>query len=56
MIYTIDLKKLKDYKGKHCPCRLIKNNTTICPCDEFCEKGVCICGIFKKVKQNEKKK
>jgi ferredoxin-thioredoxin reductase catalytic subunit len=33
-------------KEGHCPCRLNVDDTTICPCDEFIEKGICKCQLF----------
>lgn len=47
--YKIDFKKLKEYRGKHCPCNFMKDDSTICPCDLFCDKGKCICGVYKEV-------
>jgi len=47
--YIIDFEKLAKYKGKHCPCNMMKDDSTICPCDLFCQKGKCICGVFKEV-------
>lgn len=44
-------KKIK-YGKKYCPCALINNEDTICPCKEFREKrdfGECHCGKFIKV-------
>lgn len=36
-------------KDGHCPCRVIKDETTLCPCDEFVEKGICKCNLFIKI-------
>ena len=30
----------------HCPCNLIKDESTICPCVECRETGTCYCGLF----------
>lgn len=35
-------------KGGHCPCRIKKDETTLCPCDEFTGQGVCKCNLFVK--------
>ncbi|MGM0641488.1 MAG: hypothetical protein ACQESN_08720 [Thermotogota bacterium] len=47
--FKVDLDKLMKYRGKHCPCNIMKNDKTICPCDLFCKKGKCICGVFNEV-------
>jgi ferredoxin-thioredoxin reductase catalytic subunit len=42
--------KLKTNNG-YCPCRLIQNEDTKCPCKEFREQteaGECHCGLFTK--------
>ncbi len=36
-------------KQGHCPCRLNKDATTLCPCDEFIHKGDCKCDLFVKI-------
>lgn len=33
-------------KEGHCPCRLNKDDTTLCPCDEFIEKKICKCNLY----------
>ena len=33
-------------KDGHCPCRLIVNDTTLCPCDEFVNTGICKCKLY----------
>lgn len=33
-------------KNGHCPCRLDVNDTTLCPCDEFINTGVCKCKLY----------
>ena len=30
----------------HCPCRVNVDDTTLCPCDEFVEEGICACNLF----------
>lgn len=36
-------------KNGHCPCRVKQDETTLCPCDEFIEKGICKCNLFVKI-------
>ena len=33
-------------KDGHCPCRVIRDDTTLCPCDEFVGEGICKCDLF----------
>ena len=33
-------------KQGHCPCRVEVNDSTLCPCDEFIEKGICKCRLY----------
>ncbi len=43
--------KLKE-NGNYCPCSLIQNEDTKCPCKEFRETqelGLCHCGLYEKV-------
>ncbi len=35
-------------KEGHCPCRVKKDDTTLCPCDEFTGQGICKCKLFVK--------
>lgn len=35
-------------KDGHCPCRVKVDETTLCPCDEFVDSGVCKCNLFVK--------
>ena len=35
-------------KEGHCPCRVNVEASTLCPCDEFIEKGTCKCNLFVK--------
>ncbi len=38
------------YKKKgHCPCRIVSDDTTLCPCNEFAQIGVCKCNLFVKI-------
>lgn len=37
-------------KDGHCPCRVNKDETTLCPCDEFVNTGDCKCKLFIKEK------
>lgn len=40
-------------KEGHCPCRIDKNETTLCPCDEFVSQGICKCNLFIKLTAKE---
>lgn len=33
-------------KDGHCPCRLQYDDTTLCPCDQFVNEGICKCNLF----------
>lgn len=33
-------------KNGHCPCRITADETTLCPCDDFIDSGVCRCNLF----------
>jgi len=33
-------------KDGHCPCRVNVEDSTLCPCDEFVEEGICKCNLF----------
>ena len=33
-------------KEGHCPCRLVADETTLCPCDKFVKEGICCCKLF----------
>lgn len=33
-------------KDGHCPCQVISDDTTLCPCDKFVETGKCCCNLF----------
>lgn len=48
--------KLKE--DPHCPCRLDKNEDTLCPCKEFREQeiGKCHCGLYEKVEVEDEEK
>ena len=47
--YFIDLNRLRETKGKYCPCKIKKDIDTICPCKDFVTTGKCVCSIFKEV-------
>lgn len=36
-------------KEGHCPCRLNKDASTLCPCDEFVNDNICKCKLFVKL-------
>ena len=33
-------------KNGHCPCRVNKDESTLCPCDEFVAEQICKCNLF----------
>ena len=33
-------------KDGHCPCRVNVDDTTLCPCDEFINEGICKCRLY----------
>jgi len=35
-------------KEGHCPCRVLKDDTTLCPCDDFVNNQNCVCKLFVK--------
>lgn len=46
--------KKRVFGKKYCPCSLVNNEDTLCPCKEFRERkelGECHCGKFIKVKE-----
>lgn len=50
--FEFNLEDFKSRIGKHCFCMVAKDDDTICPCVQFKETGVCICGLFRKVKED----
>lgn len=48
------VKKIIDgiYKKEgHCPCRVVIDETTLCPCDDFIKKGICKCNLYIPIKE-----
>ena len=37
-------------KDGHCPCRVYADETTLCPCDQFINEGICKCNLYLKIK------
>ena len=35
-------------KNGHCPCRLVQDDTTLCPCDDFIQNQNCVCRLYVK--------
>ena len=33
-------------KNGHCPCRVVMDETTLCPCDDFIKNGICKCNLY----------
>lgn len=48
LVNTI-LEGLRKNKG-YCPCKIVKDETTKCPCIEFKQTNHCHCGLFVKTK------
>ena len=44
--YVAGIMKGLEKRGGHCPCRVNIDDTTLCPCDEFVEEGICKCELF----------
>lgn len=40
-------------KDGHCPCRIIQDDTTLCPCDDFIQNQNCVCKLYVKKEENE---
>lgn len=40
-------KNFKEYGAPYCPCKIIHIPDNICPCKEYREGGVCVCGLYK---------
>ena len=38
----------------HCPCAIVKDETTLCPCDNFINDKKCICGMYAKIEDDTK--
>ena len=36
-------------KDGHCPCRVYADETTLCPCDQFINEGICKCNLYVKI-------
>ena len=35
-------------KDGHCPCRVVQDDTTLCPCDDFIQNQNCVCRLYVK--------
>ena len=33
-------------KKGHCPCKVIQDETTMCPCDQFIYEKICKCNLY----------
>ncbi len=40
---------LIDKCNGHCPCAIVKDETTLCPCDNFINDKECTCGMYEKI-------
>lgn len=47
-----EIRKTLNENDGFCPCKLIKNETTKCMCEDFMkmEEGTCHCGLYTKIK------
>ena len=41
--------KLVDKCKGHCPCAIVKDESTLCPCDSFINDKECTCGMYEKI-------
>lgn len=39
------IKKIQENDG-YCPCMIIKNKDTKCPCKNKRENSICVCGLY----------
>ena len=52
MKLNTNIKKVKEIGNKlkqadgYCPCMIIQNEDTKCPCKDKREKEICICGLY----------
>lgn len=37
----------------HCPCAIVKDETTLCPCDNFINEKDCKCGMYEKIEDKK---
>lgn len=55
--YVDDVNKVSEVLDKvdkndgYCPCMIVKNENTICPCKGMRTRGKCICGLYKEVSE-----
>lgn len=53
-LFDVNLERLKETRGKKCPCNIDPN--VVCPCDElFAEKPSCRCRVFEDPQVGETK-
>lgn len=43
---VVDNVRSKLKNNPHCPCMIVENDDTICPCKPCREKGICICKLY----------
>ena len=44
--FVRNLKKRIKANSGYCPCAIVKNQDTKCPCKDFREEGECHCGLY----------
>ena len=37
----------------NCPCSIVKDETTLCPCDNFINEKECKCGMYEKIEEKK---
>lgn len=47
--------QVEQYGEMYCPCQLLRNEDTICPCKYMREQGACRCGLFQNKEMELKK-
>jgi len=58
VILNPDKEKVKQIREKlkansnHCPCRILTDENSLCPCLDFRQTQECICELFVKVEEN----
>lgn len=60
MVFSTDIENIRDIgnclkNDPHCPCMLVKNENTICPCLPCRAKGKCCCEMFAPIEEDKNK-
>lgn len=43
--------ELIDKCGGMCPCAIVKDDSTLCPCDNFINEKDCQCGFYERIEE-----